>query len=76
MCMRVSIHEAKAYFSKLLSLVASGAEIEIARGDTLVARLVPARVTEPRSFGVARGQFVVPDDFDTPLSDEELDIFE
>lgn len=74
--MRVNVHEAKTHFSKLLRRVASGEEIEIARGDTLVARLVPARAMEPRNFGAARGQFTVPEDFDAPLSDEELDLFE
>jgi hypothetical protein len=29
-----------------------------------------------RCFGTLRGQFVVPDDFDTPLSDDVLSAFE
>jgi hypothetical protein len=29
-----------------------------------------------RPFGLAAGEFVVPDDFDDPLSDDLLDLFE
>ena len=29
-----------------------------------------------RPVGLAKGQFVVPDDFDAPLPDEVLDLFE
>lgn len=33
-------------------------------------------VKTPRPFGLARGQFVVPDDFDDPLPEEILAEFE
>ena len=33
-------------------------------------------VRPPRPFGLAAGEFVVPDDFDDPLPDDLLDAFE
>jgi len=48
----------------------------IRRGDKPVARLV-AVVAEPiRRFGADAGVFVVPDDFDEPLTDAVLADFE
>ena len=63
----VGVHEAKTNLSKLLERVAGGEE---------VARLVPARPTAARRFGVDRGRWVVPDDFDAPLPNEVLASFE
>ena len=37
---------------------------------------VPPPRTEPRPIGLAKGEFVVPDDFDAPLPDNILDAFE
>lgn len=37
---------------------------------------VPPPRTEPRPIGLAKGQFVVPDDFNAPLPDDILDAFE
>lgn len=39
-------------------------------------RPIPPRRTEPRPIGLAKGEFVVPDDFDAPLPDDILDAFE
>ncbi|HVM51864.1 MAG TPA: type II toxin-antitoxin system prevent-host-death family antitoxin [Acidimicrobiales bacterium] len=68
---RVGVHEAKTRLSQLLRIVEAGGEIEILRNGVPVARLVastPAR----RSFGAGRGEFVVPEDFDEPLTEAEL----
>ena len=35
-----------------------------------------ARLDGPRPVGLCRGEFVVPDDFDAPLSEEDLRDFE
>lgn len=71
----VGTHEAKTHLSRLLDRVVRGEEIEIARRGVVIARLVPPVRTGRRQFGESRGKFVVPDDFDAPLSDEELDLF-
>ena len=73
----VNTHEAKTRFSALLRRVAAGEEITIANRGVPVARLVPVppRATR-RKLGIFRGEFTVPDDFDAPLPDEVLDLFE
>lgn len=71
----VGVHEAKTNLSELLRRVESGEEVVICRGSTPVARLVAVGSAGRRRFGVDRGLFVVPDDFDAPLSDDVLDAF-
>jgi prevent-host-death family protein len=73
----VNTHEAKTQFSRLLRRVAAGEEITIANRGVPVARLVPVpRENSPRVLGILRGEFTVPEDFDAPLPDELLDLFE
>jgi prevent-host-death family protein len=63
--MEVNIHEAKTHLSKLLERVAIGEEVIIAKAGTPVAKLVPVSSAKREfRFGCAKGEFVVPDDFD------------
>ena len=75
MAKSVGVHEAKTHLSRLLEDVAAGDEVTITRRGEAVARLVPA-VDARRRFGMDRGVFTVPDDFDAPLPDEVLADFE
>jgi prevent-host-death family protein len=69
----VNIHQAKTHLSRLLDRVALGEEIVIAKAGKPVARLVPVeRPAVKRVLGTAKGDFVVPDDFDAPLPEEVL----
>jgi prevent-host-death family protein len=74
--MEVNIHEAKTHLSRLLQRVAMGEEVVIAKAGTPVAKLVPIG-TKPqkRVIGSAKGEFVVPDDFNDPLPKEIEDLF-
>jgi prevent-host-death family protein len=73
----VNTHEAKTHLSRLLRRVALGEEITIANRGVPVARLVPVPPQKgPRVLGILRGEFTVPDDFDAPLPDDLLDLFE
>jgi prevent-host-death family protein len=73
----VNTHEAKTQFSRLLRRVAAGEEITIANRGVPVARLVPVPPKKgPRVLGIFQGEFQVPDDFDAPLPDDLLDLFE
>jgi prevent-host-death family protein len=72
----VGVHEAKTRLSELLRAVAVGEEVEIRKNGTVVALLVPATNHAPRQFGVDRGRFSVPADFDAPLPDAVLEDFE
>ena len=74
--MEVNIHEAKTHLSKLLERVALGEEVVIAKAGKPVAKLVAVNA-EPktRTLGSAKGEFVVPDDFNDPLPKEVEDLF-
>jgi prevent-host-death family protein len=74
--MDVGVHEAKTHLSKLLRRVAMGEEITIRNGGRPVARLVPPREQPSRQFGLDRGAFEVPEDFNAPLPDELAEEFE
>jgi len=65
--MEVNVHEAKTHLSKLLERVALGEEVIIAKAGKPVAKLVPlSELPKKRVFGSARGEFIVPDDFNEP----------
>lgn len=72
----VNIHEAKTQLSKLLRQVSAGEEIVIARAGKPVAKLIPVDGEPKRVFGLDKGLFEVPDDFDDPLPDDLLAEFE
>jgi prevent-host-death family protein len=71
----VGVHEAKTNLSRLLRAVATGEEVVIRRGGERIARLVPFTERRARVLGEDVGRYEVPDDFDAPLSDEELERF-
>jgi prevent-host-death family protein len=71
----VNIKEAKIQFSRLLRRVAAGEEITIANRGVPVARLVP--LPKPiRKLGIFSDTIKIPDDFDAPLPDKILELFE
>ena len=72
----VNIHEAKTQLSKLLRRVSAGEEIVIARSGKPVAKLVPVDGAPKRVFGLDKGLFEVPEDFNDPLPDDLLVEFE
>jgi prevent-host-death family protein len=74
--MEVNVHEAKTHLSKLLERVALGEEVVIAKAGKPVAKLV-AIDTRPKTrlLGSAKGEFVVPEDFNDPLPKEIEDLF-
>lgn len=73
----VNIHEAKTHFSKLIERVRLGEEIIIAKAGEPVARLIPeAHPGKRRKLGTAKGQVWISEDFDDPLPNDLLDLFE
>ena len=74
----INIHDAKTHFSRLVDQAAAGEEIIIAKAGKPVARLVPLAPAEkkPRVLGMLRGMITVSDDFDAPLPDDLLALFE
>lgn len=74
----VNVHEAKTHLSRLLEDVAGGEEIIIAKAGRPIARLMPLAVapTGKRKLGLLQGMGHIADDFDAPLPDEILALFE
>ncbi len=70
----VKVADAKTRLSALLAAVEAGEEFVIARGDTPVARLTPLSVGGKRELGFV--PLRVPDEFDDPLPDEEIDAWD
>lgn len=69
----VSVYDAKTHLSRLLDAVEAGEEVVITRNGRPVARLVRAQPTPRRRFGTMPGVATLAEDFDQPLSIDELD---
>jgi prevent-host-death family protein len=75
--MEVNIYAAKTHLSRLIDQVNAGEEVIITRHGRAVARLVAADPAKLRKLGLLEGQgYWVADDFDAPLPDDLLDLFE
>jgi len=72
----VNIHEAKTHLSRLLSRVAAGEEVIIAKSGKPLARLVPYQKPLKKQIpDQGRGLMKVPKDFNDPLPDDFLEAF-
>ena len=79
MSVAINMLEAKTHLSRLVERALEGEEIVIAKAGKPLVKLVP--VTPPaidtsKRFGFLKGQFTVPDDFDTMFQDEIIAMFE
>jgi prevent-host-death family protein len=75
--MEINVYAAKTHLSRLIDQVNAGEEVVITRHGRPVARLVPARAAKPRKPGLLEGKgYWIADDFDAPLPDDLLDLFE
>lgn len=74
----VTLHELERDPLALLARVEAGESIVVTRDDTPVAELRPVAGPRPglRPYGLAKGEFMVPDDFDNPLPEDILKTFE
>jgi prevent-host-death family protein len=73
----INIHAAKTNLSRLVDQAAAGEEIVIARAGKPVARLVSLESKPPkRILGLYKGQLKITQDFDAPLPDDVLALFE
>jgi len=74
---QVNIHEAKTHLSRLVEEAAGGEDIIIAKAGRPVARLVALEPSRPpRQFGLLKDEIWIADDFDAPLPEEILELFE
>lgn len=73
----INIHAAKTHFSRLVERAAKGEEIVIARAGRPVARLVPlGGAARPRRPGLLKGRIRIRKDFDAPLPEDILRLFD
>ena len=73
----VNIHEAKTHLSRLVDEVSAGAEIIIAKAGKPMARQMPISAPiRKKHLGLLKGRIKVPEDFNAPLDDETLSVFE
>jgi len=75
---KFNVHEAKTHLSRLLQRVEDGEEVIIARAGKPVARLVPmdAPIARDRVLGGDEGKVRIAADFDAPLPEDYLKLFE
>lgn len=75
---KVNIHEAKTHLSRLVEEAAKGEPFVIAKAGKPMVKVVPldAAAEQPKHrFDFLKGQFKVPDDFDTMMQDEIEELF-
>jgi prevent-host-death family protein len=76
----VNIYEAKTQLSKLVDLASSGTDVIIARAGKPVARLTVLQTEEKQNrltgLGALKGKGWIAEDFDAPLPDDLLALFE
>jgi len=73
----VNVHEAKTHLSRLLERVAAGEEIIISKANKPMAKLTPlSKPQMDRVPGLDKGVIQIPDDFDDPLPEDVLTLFE
>lgn len=70
--MTINLYEAKTQLSTLVDAAANGQEIVIAKNGKPMAKLVPFRAKVKRKPGRLKGKIWLSDDFDAPMSEEEI----
>jgi antitoxin (DNA-binding transcriptional repressor) of toxin-antitoxin stability system len=75
---RISVDEMGRDLPGYLRRVEAGETLVILRGETPIAEVKPAAsaAMSLRPFGLCKGDFVVPQDFDAPLAEAILSEFE
>ena len=73
--MLVNVHDAKSQLSKLIAAAESGNDVVIARNGKPAVRLVPVQSSGFRFGTLAHLVTAVPD-FDEPIDDDELALWE
>ena len=74
---QVNIYEAKTQLSKLVDRAAAGEDVILARAGKPVARLTQLEAPKRTiRYGVLKGKIKVSADFDDPLPDDLLALFE
>ena len=75
---RVNIHDAKTHLSRYLARLGEGEVILVCRRNVPIAELrgLGGSKRKVRPFGLEKGRFRVPRNFNDPLPEAELDAWE
>jgi antitoxin (DNA-binding transcriptional repressor) of toxin-antitoxin stability system len=75
---RLNISEVKTHLSKYLTKLRNGYTILLCKRNVPIAEIRPIKSENrgPRPIGLDKGRFVVPKNFNDPLPDWLLDLFE
>ncbi len=75
---QLNIYETKTHLSQLVEEASQGSSFIIAKSGKPLAKLVPldSKAGSSFCFGALQGQISVADDFDAPLPENLLDLFE
>jgi prevent-host-death family protein len=72
----VNVHEAKTHLSRLIEKAAKGEPFIIAKAGKPMVKVTAVEEEKPKKrTGFMKGQFTVPDDFDTMMSAEIEEMF-
>jgi antitoxin (DNA-binding transcriptional repressor) of toxin-antitoxin stability system len=75
--LKITVDEIQRDPLKYLHQVEAGESFIIVQADKPIAELKPiTHGRQLRPFGLCAGEFTVPDDFDAPLPEEILNVFE
>jgi prevent-host-death family protein len=73
----VNIYDAKTRLSQLVDKAAAGEDVVVSRNGKPLVRITRLDATKRRiRFGLLKGRFTIPEDFDAPLPDDALASFE
>lgn len=74
----IPVTELTGTTSPLITWIKQGEEITLTENGKQLAKIIPmvTSPSDPRPLGLAKGEFVVPDDFNDPLPEEILREFE
>ena len=70
-----NVHEAKTGLSQLLALVENGETVVIMRNGEPIADLVRHRSKAKRKLGALAGTVALPEGWDAPMTDEQVELF-
>lgn len=73
--MEMNIYEAKTKLSQLIERAMSGEEVIIAKAGKPMVKLVRVDLPSKRTLGAASGMIQYSENWDAPMSSEELDTF-
>ena len=74
----LELNEIPDKISELIQLIQEGNSLILTQADQPIAEIKPitAKTKKRRPIGLCEGEFTVPDDFNDPLPDDIIELFE